>query len=150
MKKILTLIFINIVFALFQTAFFPTLFGKQALINWVLALGFAWLLVDAPITALKSVFVGGVILDILLGTRLGLSSLIMTMGVYLLILVRNYLFRGIIPHLVVGTIVAYIYSMIILAKGNSVDLPLLVLAFVSAFISYLASLVFKQILASRS
>jgi hypothetical protein len=149
MKKILILIFINIIIGLLQVSFFPTLFGSKILINWILAFGLSWLLVYAPVTALKSVFIGGLVLDILLGTRLGLSSLIMTSGVYSLILVRSYLFRGIGSHFVIGTLVAFIYYNIMLKPANLI-LPTIIFSVLTAGVSILLALFMRQILSSRN
>ena len=149
MKKVILLIFINIVLALFQTAFFPTLFGKHFYINWVLLMGLAWFYVDAPVTAMKSVFIGGTILDVLTGSRPGLSPAIMTLGLYVLILIKKSLFKGFIPNVLLGALVAYIYILVVLQKGFVVNLSFFMASLATVALSFLTAWLFKQIIVSK-
>lgn len=148
MKKLIVLIFISLILGLMQVSFFPEIFGSKVVINWILAFSFGWLLVEAPVTALKSAFIGGLILDIALGSRMGLSSLLLTSGVYVAILVRKYLFKGVIPHLVVTFIASYIYAILVYNMPASFITSGMVLAATTSFISYLFSLIYRQIISS--
>lgn len=149
MRKVLTLILINIILGLFQTSLFPVLFGKESYINWILVFCLSWILINAPITALKTAFVGGIVLDILNGARLGLSPFILTLGVYLMLLVRSYLFRGFIPNLIFGTLIGYIYAVILFHKPLFFDMRLFIFSLVTALLAFLVSKILKQIILSR-
>jgi len=149
MRKLFVLLFINIVLGLMQTAFFPALLGSKVLTNWVLAFGLSWLLVNAPVTALKSVFLGGIILDILLGNFLGVSSLIMTLGIYCLILVRSYLFKGVISHFVIGSFLAFVYYLFILGV-TKITFTALFFSLLTALMSVFISFVIRQIISNRN
>lgn len=111
MKKILYLFLINLVLVLFQTSFFSEIFGINLNPNLILAFGFAFMFVNQEEEGRTSLLIGGILLDLLSFSTVGLSSLTMLVLFELSILVRKYLARGILTQLLVIFVSTILYSV---------------------------------------
>jgi hypothetical protein len=111
MKRILTIIFINIILVLAYTSFFSELVGPQ--LNPVIVLSFALslLFMDKREEALLSAFTGGLMMDLLSNTIPGITPALFLFVVQFVFFVRNYVFRNWMLQLFLTALSAYAYKM---------------------------------------
>ncbi len=94
MKKYVILSMINIVLVLFQLSFFPKLVGNALAPNLVLAFAFTFLLYGGLGFALFTAFFGGLLVDLLSFSHIGVSPLILCLLLMLTKIVRKHLIRN--------------------------------------------------------
>ena len=110
MRKTLYIIFINLILAVLQNAFFPELFGANFTPNLILAFGFSFLFINKEEEAGTSLLIGGLVLDLLSFNTVGLSSLSFLILLEISILIRKYLTKDLFMQvaLIFATNAAYI------------------------------------------
>lgn len=106
MRKFLLLLLVNCILVLLQSAFFFELLGVFLNPNLVLALALALFFVGSTKEAFLSGLLGGLLLDLVGTSPIGLSSLVFVSMLYGLSFVRKYMFRG----LVLRVLAVFIFS----------------------------------------
>lgn len=113
MKRIVFLVTINLILALFQSSFFPQLFGVYYNVNLIFAFAYAFLASNKIKEALISILIGGLILDLLGFSIVGFTSLILTVLLYLAIFIRKYVFKSWVLQVVLVVLADYGYRLIL-------------------------------------
>lgn len=114
MKKVLTIILLNILLVLIQTSFLRELLGDFIAPNLVISFAYALLFMNFEDTSLMSIFIGGLLLDLFGFSIVGLSPLILTGTLILFRYIKKYLFRGWLSNLVLIFLAEAVYSNVIL------------------------------------
>ena len=112
MKKILYLIFINMILVLVQNSFFSELLDVTFNPNLVLAFGFAFLFSNQEEDGSFSLLIGGPFLDLLSFNMLGVSSLTFLVLYELSILIRKYVSKGFVIQLLLVFISSIVYILV--------------------------------------
>lgn len=116
MKRVIFLIFINIVLVLFQSSMFSELFGVASNPNLVLAFAFALYFLDLDDMGIISAFIGGIWLDLFGFSIVGISSVTMVGSLLFFIYVKRYLFRGFASNIVSVIVSQSVYLLFL--NGN--------------------------------
>ncbi|OGC70417.1 hypothetical protein A2415_01295 [candidate division WWE3 bacterium RIFOXYC1_FULL_39_7] len=112
MKKILLLSLTGIILIIMQTSFFSVLFGNEVNPNLVFAFCFAFLLLDDLDSALMSGLVFGTLFDILSGTTIGFTTLILILAIYGGYLFNKQVLRGKRSYILMLILSTYLYQII--------------------------------------
>ena len=112
MGKITLLTLLGIVLVILQTSFFSVLFGNEINPNLIFAFCFAFLLLDDLNSALISGIVLGTIFDILTGSTIGLSALLLVLGIYGAYYFERHVLRGKRSYYTSLFISTYLYQLI--------------------------------------
>lgn len=140
MRRYLHLFIVNLMLALLQTSFFAEFVGGGFNPNLVLAFAFGLLFVEKDSLSLISAFMGGLILDFLGFSPVGLSSLLFVLCLELVIFIRQHVFRGWILNFLSVYLTAIVFGLfsafpkIILVDGEFVGG---IFTLVASFIFYL-------------
>jgi hypothetical protein len=145
MKKIILLIIVNLILILIQVAFVPTLFTTVGSPNFILALGFTFLIIDKLEMGLQSVLIGGIMLDSMLYNHIGISSIILTIGILISFIVRKYFFKGLLTHAVFIIISSVIYSQLLIYKSFTFNLTMISNAIITTLISLIGVFIAGQL-----
>jgi rod shape-determining protein MreD len=149
MKKTLILLLINLILVLIQMAFLTELFNKTVVPNLILVLGVYFLLKGDLVTGLKSVFIGGILIDALNYTHMGTSALILVAGLYLMSFIRKTIFKGFLSDSVIIILISYIYMQIMVIKTAAFNVSSILGAVLTALISFVMFSLLKYETKSR-
>jgi len=145
MRSFLVLFFLNIVLALFQTTLFPEILNTVYVPNFVLALCFSFFMMERTNLALKSAYIGGLMLDFLMYTIPGLSALYLVLVILVLVFVRKFVFGGIISSGLLLFLSAFLYHFVV----NLPDIILDPRMFIGAFFTFALSQLFYLFLSKK-
>lgn len=118
MKKILLLLFINFILALFQSSFFFEIFGSISAPNLILAFSISLIALNRTNTSLQSAFVGGLLLDLFTFNVIGSSSVLIIALIYISLYIQNYLFRGLYISILSLFVSSILYNLFITFNFN--------------------------------
>jgi hypothetical protein len=150
MKKhpILTVVLINIIFAVLQTSFFSYLLGTKMNIDIIASVCFALVLLNSDDMSYFSALVGGLFID-LLGTGLiGITSVLLTVYVYLYKWLNTFYMRNIISKVLFSIVYFYILKLIAL-RVFVFDSQLLFSTILTVITGYILSFLLKGIVTSE-
>lgn len=144
-KDYLIITFIIFILALFQTSFFAEVFGNSLNPNLILVLVFAFLFMDKTQEALFSTFVGGLLLDTLGNSIMGLSSLLLVCAVLLTLFAKKFVqeskyFQGI---LLLGSYL--VYAVVINLNNPVITFKLFIGAFLTLLLAYVSYVFMKNL-----
>lgn len=108
MNKYFAILVINIILSLLQVSFFNEVFGAFINPNFVIAFAFSLLLLDEEDTSIYSAAVGGLLLDLVSFSTTGLFMLVYSVMLYILYLIRRYVFKNFWFQLIVIFILNFI------------------------------------------
>lgn len=94
MRKFLILLIINIFLVLVQGSFLRELVGPALTPNLIIAFAFSLFFAEREDLALISAFMGGLLLDLLGFSIVGISPLLIIAGLIFYKFVKQYLFKG--------------------------------------------------------
>lgn len=140
MKNLILIIFINILLVLFQESFFLEIFGSELNINFVLALGFSFFFANQESDALKSLLVGGLIIDLISTNIVGITSTIFILIMLIASFIKRNIFNGLGIQVLVLILSVVIYKFIMNFQNFSFSLNILtsgLLTFIVSFCLYL-------------
>ncbi|MFZ5425295.1 MAG: hypothetical protein ACOZAO_05860 [Patescibacteria group bacterium] len=111
MNKVIFLVVLNLILALFQDSFLPVLLGASFAPNLIFAYAYSFTLLGLKDTSYLSLFIGGVLLDLLGLPVLGTSSAVFIILLTFSHLLNKYLLQGFSLHLIscVGAHILYLY-----------------------------------------
>jgi rod shape-determining protein MreD len=144
-KNYLVITIFLFILVLFQTSFFSEIFGRFLNPNLVIALVFAYLVMDKAQEAFFSAFVGGLLLDISGNTIVGLSSLILVSIIIFTLLAKKLVQKGGILLTVILLIAFPVYTMIINYPNYIISLGLLIGALSTLLTGYIFYLIIRSV-----
>jgi hypothetical protein len=113
MKKTTTYALFIIFSAIIQTSFLRELFGTAANTNLVAAFVLALVIIDDYEGAYWASLLGGIFLDIILGSSIGLSSLMLCIFVWLYSQLKSFYLRNFFSSLIFSTFYFYTLKLVV-------------------------------------
>lgn len=112
MRKNIAIIFICLMFVIFQESFMLEFFGSALNPNLIIALSFSFIFVDDYKTAFYAALIGGLFLDFLGVGIVGLSSFILILLLVISRWVKKTMFRGIGMQMVLVVVSTIVFKMV--------------------------------------
>ena len=137
MKRAFTIVVINIILVLIQVSFFPALSNNLFIPNLILALSLTLFFLDKTSAAFISAFSGGLLLDLLATSVVGVSLIYIVGLVTGLSYTKRFLYKNTFVKMVLVFLSALLYLVVVTSLNAS--FPRMLVA------SSLATLVFYQL-----
>lgn len=138
-----TIIILNIFSAILQSSFFSAIFGYYLNPNLYASICFSLVLNENFSLAYISALFGGIFLDIISGSTLGLSSLGLCIFVWVYQFLYKFYLRSWVASFAFATIFFYLLRLV-LARSFLINIPLTISAVLSALFGYLLSFLLKE------
>ncbi len=145
MRKYLIIIFINLLLVFVQESFFLEFFGTVFNPHLVTSLGFSFILLEDDHNGLASMFIGGLLLDLLGTGVIGLSSLVLIVMLLISMLVRKTFFRGLITQIFFIILTTVVFKILMNYPHIIFDKNLILSGLITSFIALLFSFVIRRL-----
>jgi rod shape-determining protein MreD len=133
-KKYIWLVFVIIILVLFQTSFFNVILGVELNPNLILAFAFSLLFINSVKEGMFAAFAGGVLLDLLGFSVIGLSAVLFILFLYIGVLITKYVFNNWFSQLAIVIFSALIYNIAINFDRAFITPSVLLGAFITALL----------------
>lgn len=135
MKRVLLLIFMNLILVLLQASFLAEFLGGSLNPNLVVSLAYAFALADDDTSASLSMFIGSFFLDLQGTSIVGLSILFFVLILHLSILLRKTIFKGYGTQILFIFLSTVIYKMLISGFDFSLNFSLVFSGVITAVLA---------------
>lgn len=144
MKHYILIILINIILAIVQVSFFYRLFGRTLNPNLIAAFAFSFFFWGIYDKGFFSALIGGIFLDLMGFSSVGLSALILIMGLLLAFYIKKYIFKGWTTQILSLFITTISYSSLLGFPNFYFDLKTVISALITVVISLIFYWTFKS------